>query len=160
MAGDEEMTVGGDDEFTIGEPTGYSETPTGGASPPSAAPAPAPVRKKITVDNRVTNGATQMREDTTPVRLTTKPWIYCGSRGCNINGTERWSGQTYDAAICQRTGERTTNGQDNSSIDDRNPGLYTSTRYYGVKLRDGRFGYVSEVWIAKAHRGGLGLPKC
>ena len=40
----------------------------------------------ITVDNRVTNGS-GMREDTTPVRLTTKPWINCGSRACNIVGT-------------------------------------------------------------------------
>ena len=113
----------------------------------------------ITVDNRVTNGS-GMREDTIAVRLTTKPWINCGSRGCNIDGTERSSGGTYDAAICQTVGERTTNGHDGSSADDANPELYESTRYYGVRLGNGTFGYVSEVWIRAADRGGLGLPNC
>lgn len=127
--------------------------------PPPPPPPPAP-RKVLTVDNRVTNGATEMREDSTPARLTTKPWVYCGSRGCNIAGTERVSGQTYDAAVCQSQGEQTTNGDDTSSVDDHNPGLYTSTLYYGVRLSDGTFGYVSEVWIRSADRGGLGLPAC
>jgi hypothetical protein len=113
----------------------------------------------ITVDNRVTNGM-GMREDTTPARLTTKPWIRCGSRGCNINGTERGSGGTYDAAVCQTAGERTTNGHDTSAADDANPERFESTRYYGVRLGDGTFGFVSEVWIRAADRGGLGLPAC
>ena len=111
------------------------------------------------MDNRVTNGM-GMREDGTPARLTTKPWTYCGSRGCNINGTERSSGGTYDAAVCQTTGERTTNGHDTSPDDDNNPERFESTRYYGVRLGNGTFGYVSEVWIRGADRGGLGLPAC
>ena len=52
------------------------------------------------------------------------------------------------------------NSQDNSSIDDTNPGLYTSTLWYGITWPDGRFGYISEVWIDPADRGGLGLPTC
>ncbi len=133
--------------------------------PAPVSPAPTPqmpvaTGKVLLVDNRVTNGSTQMREDPTPVRLTTKPWKNCGSRGCNIVGTERRTGQTYDKAICQTTGERTTNGNDGSSVDDRNPGLFTSTRYYKVKLSNGKAGFVSEVWINKKDRGGLGLPKC
>jgi hypothetical protein len=126
--------------------------------PPSVAPPP-PLRRVLTVDNRVTNGA-GMREDSTPVRLTTKPWTFCGSRGCNIPGTERWSGGTYDAATCQTTGERTTNGNDHDPSDDGNPERFESTRYYGVTLADGTFGYVSEVWIRAADRGGLGLLQC
>jgi surface antigen len=137
-----------------GSPPAPSPTPA-----PAPTPAPGPPRKVITVDNRVTNGA-GMREDTTPARLLTKPWILCGSRGCNINGTERGSGGTYDAAVCQTFGERTTNGHDGSSSDDANPELFSSTRYYGVRLGDGTFGYVSEVWIRAADRGGLGLPAC
>lgn len=142
------------------------KTPTAPAPPAAVPPAPStptapakPVRKVITIDNRVTNGAS-MREDSTPVRLTTKPWKNCGSRGCNIAGTERVSGQKYDAAVCQTTGERITNGNDHSSSDDTNPARFTSTRYYGVRLADRRFGYVSEIWIDKAFRGGLGLPQC
>lgn len=120
---------------------------------------PAPLRRVITVDNRVTNGM-GMREDPTPLRMLTKPWILCGTRGCNINGTERVSGQTYDAAVCQTQGERTTNGHDTDPSDDANPLRFESTRYYGVRLPNGTFGYVTEVWIRAADRGGLGLPQC
>jgi hypothetical protein len=127
--------------------------------PPTPAPQPQPPRRVITVDNRVTNGGS-MREDSTPARLTTQPWVFCGSRGCNINGTERSTGGTYDAAICQTSGERTTNGNDHDASDDGNPERFESTRYYGVQLSNGIFGYVSEVWIRAADRGGLGLPHC
>lgn len=133
-------------------------TPPAPTEPTTPTP-PVPTSRVITVDNRVTNGLS-MREDSTPVRLTTQPWVYCGSRGCNINGTERSSGGTYDAAVCQRTGERTTNGNDSSPADDNNPERFESTRYYGVRLSNGTFGYVSEVWIRAADRGGLGLPAC
>jgi hypothetical protein len=123
-------------------------------------PDPQPLRKVITVYNMVTNGPTQMREDPVPARLTTKPWTFCSSRGCNINGTERVTGQQYDAAICWTTGDTTTNGDNTSPVDDSNPNRYTSDRYYGVRLTDGAFGYVSWVWIDATHRGGLGLPGC
>jgi len=139
---------------TPGGSAGQGPAPGGGSGEP-----PAPPRRVITVDNRVTNGM-GMREDSTPARLTTQPWTFCGSRGCNIYGTERSSGGTYDAAICQTTGERTTNGNDHDASDDANPERFESTRYYGVRLTDGTFGYVSEVWIRAADRGGLGLPGC
>jgi murein DD-endopeptidase MepM/ murein hydrolase activator NlpD len=153
-----------------GQPREGQLITSGNEPPPASAPQPAPQptpqpqptqapRRVITVDNRVTNGM-GMREDTTPVRLTTQPWIRCGSRGCNINGTERSSGGQYDAAVCQTTGERTTNGHDTSTADDSNPERFESTRYYGVRLGDGTFGFVSEVWIRAADRGGLGLPAC
>lgn len=127
----------------------------GGGTPPN----PQPVTRVITVYNQVTNGMS-MREDSTPARLLTKPWRFCTSRGCNINGTERSTGQTYDAAVCQTSGDRTTNGNDGSGVDDANPALFESSRYYGVRLSNGVFGYISEVWIAAEHRGGLGLPNC
>lgn len=135
------------------------------APPPPVTAAPTPVsapsapRAVVTVDNRTTNGA-GMREDPTPLRLTTRPWVRCGSRGCNVNGTERTTGGTYDAAVCQTQGERYTNGNDSSAADDGNPELFTSTLYYGVRLTDGTFGFVSEVWVRRDQRGGLGLPGC
>jgi hypothetical protein len=140
-------------------PAPPAPTPANPAPTPAPAPAPAPLRTIITVDNRVTNGMA-MSEDPTPVRLTTQPWTHCGSRGCNIAGTERASGGTYDAAVCQTTGERTTNGNDSDPSDDANPLRFESTRYYGVRLTNGTFGYVSEVWIRAADRGGLGMPSC
>jgi len=131
-----------------------SPTPT-----PIPDPPPDPPEKRLIIDNRVTNGM-GMREDPIPVRLTTKPWKLCGSRGCNINGTERISGQSYEWAICQTQGERTTNGHDTNASDDANPLRFESTRYYGVRLASGVFGYVSEVWIRAQDRGGLGLRQC
>lgn len=139
------------------EPPPANAAPT--PAPPVATTPPGPARIVLTVDNRVTNG-TSMREDSSPARLTTKPWIYCGSRGCNIAGTERGTGGQYDAAVCTTFGERTTNGNDSSTADDGNPLRYESTRYYGVRLGNGTFGFISEVWIQGAQRGGMGLPAC
>jgi lysophospholipase L1-like esterase len=143
------------------QPPAPTPPPAPGPSPTPDPPAqpPSPPRRVITVYNKVTNGM-RMDEDDVPARLTTQTWTFCGLRGCNINGTERWTGGTYDAAVCQTHGERTTNGNDHSSADDANPERYESTRYYGVRLADGTFGYVSEVWIRAADRGGLGLPAC
>ena len=131
--------------------------PTTTTPPPVTTPPGA--RKVIVVDNRATNGMA-MVQDGTPLRLITKPWIHCGTRGCNINGTERTDGQTYDGAVCQTVGERTTNGNDRDPSDDNNPDRFESTRYYGIRLADNTFGYANEVWIRKDFRGGLGLPAC
>jgi cell wall-associated NlpC family hydrolase len=133
--------------------------PAAGPGPTTTPPPPPPAGKVITVDNRVTNGMA-MSQDAIPLRLTTRPETYCGLHGCNINGTERTSGQTYDSAVCQTTGMRFTNGNDSDPADDANPERFESTRYYGVRLGDGVFGYTSEVWIRAADRGGLGLPSC
>lgn len=124
---------------------------------PEPQPQP-PATRQITVDNRVTNGSTQMREDT-PAYLSTVTRNFCKRDGCALPGTDVNSGATLTAE-CTVIGDRTTNGQDNSSIDDGNPGLYTSTRWYGIRWGDGRFGYMSEVWIASQHRGGLQLRNC
>lgn len=128
-----------------------------------SAPAPrheASPGKVIQVYNRVTSGPRKMREDKSPVYLSTKPVIFCAERHCRIPGTNRQSGDTYDAAVCQRLGERTTNGEDASRIDNHNPGLFSSRLYYGVRLDEETFGYVSVVWINPKQRGGLGLPSC
>jgi hypothetical protein len=128
--------------------------------PPAPAPQPPapPTERTITVYNQVTNGATQMREDT-PAYLSTVTRNYCRSNGCMVGGTEVGTGARL-TAVCQVRGDRTTNGQDNSSIDDGNPGLYTSNLWYGIRWGDGRFGFISEVWIHPNDHGGLGLPGC
>ncbi len=139
-------------------PTTTTTTPAPATTPPAVTPPPG-MRKVVVVDNRATSGMA-MVQDGTPLRLISKTWIHCGIRSCNINGTERTDGQTYDAAVCQTTGERTTNGNDTDPSDDANPELFESTRYYGIRLSDGTFGYANEVWIRKDFRGGLGLPAC
>lgn len=133
--------------------------PRAGEVAPLPPPAPPPIRKVLTVDNRATNGM-EMTQDDVPLRLTTEKRTFCTTNRCNIDGTERTTGQTYDAAVCQSTGERFTNGNDASPADDGNPERFESTRYYGVKLEDGTFGWVNEVWVRAADRGGLDLPTC
>jgi hypothetical protein len=118
-----------------------------------------PERLTLTIDNRVANGRV-MREDDQPVVLTSRPWNRCGDRGCNISGTNRWSGGVYDGAVCQTRGESMTNGNDTAggSADDDNPDRYSSVLFYGVRLSNGKTGYVSEVWVRE--RGGRSLPTC
>jgi hypothetical protein len=130
--------------------TGGSDTGPTPLQPPASAP--------VVVDNRVTNGASAMREDT-PAYLSSATRNFCKRDGCALPGTDMSSGSAVTAE-CTTIGSRTTNGQDNSAIDDGNPGLYTSSRWYGVRWSDGRFGFVSEVWITAGYRGGLGLRGC
>ncbi|NRQ36941.1 helix-turn-helix transcriptional regulator [Nonomuraea sp. NN258] len=118
-----------------------------------------PLTRAITVHNKVVTGADQMREDDTPAYLSAGPRNYCRTNGCKLSDTEVSTGQTL-VAHCQTTGERATNGNDSQSNDNVNPGLHTSTRWYGITWRDGRTGYIAEIWIHPDHRGGLNLPAC
>lgn len=132
--------------FTIGAPQGSAEPP------------PPPDTIQVTVYNKVTNDATTMREDT-PAYLSTVTKNYCKRDGCALGGTDVGTGAVI-TAYCQTSGDRTTNGWDGNSIDDGNPGLYESTRWYGIRWVDGRTGYLSEVWIDPSQHGGLGLRAC
>lgn len=118
-----------------------------------------PVGRTISVYNKVTDGASAMREDNTPAYLSTVPHNYCKPNGCALSGTDVSTGATL-TATCQAQGQQATNGDDQNSVDANNPGRYTSTLWYGIRRPDGRFGYISEVWINPSDRGGLGLPDC
>jgi hypothetical protein len=121
----------------------------------------APVGRLIQVYNKVTSGAKAMRDDDQhPVYLAWKRVAFCDERGCTIPGTHRETGQTFRSAVCRQEGERVTNGQDDSRNDDKNPGLFESSWYYGVRLNPETFGYINEVWVAPKDRGDLGLPNC
>ncbi|MFB6393593.1 hypothetical protein [Polymorphospora lycopeni] len=53
-----------------------------------------------------------------------------------------------------------TNSDLTSEGIDHNPAGVTSDLWYKVVLHDGRAGWLSEVYIAPEHRGGMGLPRC
>ena len=146
-------------------PTTATTPPTTAApptTPPPTAPStpsPAPAAATLVVQNQVTNGASQMREDRTPIYLSTAARTYCKANGCAIAGTDMWSGSTLTAS-CWARGEVTTNGDNGSSLDDANPGLWTSDLYYRAANSAGVTGLINEVWIAAGNRGGMGLPAC
>ena len=117
-----------------------------------------PVERSLTIYNKVTNGSTEMREDT-PAYLSTVTRNYCKRDGCAIGGTDMNTGATI-TGLCWVWGDRTTNGEDGNSRDDGNPGLYSSTRWYKARHPGGAVGYISEVWIDPSQRGGAGLPAC
>lgn len=135
-------------------PTAGEPVPPQDQTPPTPPPS---TDRTVTVDNRVTNGM-GMREDT-PGYLSSVTQNFCKRDGCALLGTDMGSGARI-TATCQTTGARTTNGHDSDASDDANPGLYSSTRWYRIRWSDGRSGYLSEVWLSAADRGGAGLPGC
>jgi hypothetical protein len=129
---------------------------------PTASPKPKPTPPQtvtLTVYNKVTNGGTEMREDDAPAYLSTVTKNYCRRDGCMVAGTEMNTGATL-TGLCWVSGDRTTNGEDGDPVDDSNPGLYSSTRWYFARHPNGSTGYISEVWIEPSQRGGAGLPAC
>jgi len=108
------------------------------------------------MDNRVTN-AMAMREDT-PAYLSTVTENFCRPNGCDVPGTDLVSGDRL-TLVCQTVGQRTTNGDDTSTVDDANPERYESRLWYYAVV-DGKEGYISEVWLREDFRGGLDLPLC
>ncbi|MES4892501.1 hypothetical protein [Streptomyces sp. NPDC096012] len=167
-----------EDTFTVGQapaPSGGDspggDTSSGGGTSPGSgsdesgdARPGTPASRTVTVSNKVTNGPSEMREDDSAAYLSsvTKNHCaddHCADDHCALAGTELHTGDTV-AATCRTEGDRTTNGEDRNARDDGNPGLAESTLWYGVRWTDGRFGYLSVVWIRPDQRGGLGLPSC
>ncbi|MDX8149520.1 hypothetical protein SK854_45875 [Lentzea sp. BCCO 10_0061] len=126
--------------------------------PPTSTGIPLLVSRDVVTDNRVTNGPTQMREDS-PAYLSTQTLARCRSLGCAIPGTEFGSGRTL-RAVCQVIGAELTNGDRTEPSDDNNPGLFTSNRWYRIQWNASTSGYLSEVWLRSSDRGGAGLPMC
>jgi hypothetical protein len=116
----------------------------------------------LVVSNKLVFGATGVREDTTPAALSTIHKIRCQKLGCNVPGTQRHTGGTLPAPVCQAQGDEVTNGSLSDPSDDHNPRLVTSYRWYGVPdpKTPANLDYISEVWVRPDQRGGLGLPTC
>lgn len=112
----------------------------------------------IVIYNKVTDGASRTREDT-PAYLSEIPANFCKRDGCAVDGTDMRTGDRA-FAVCQTVGDFNTNGELGNPADDGNPALRESDQWYGIRWPDRRFGYLSEIWVEDAYRGGLGLPKC
>jgi hypothetical protein len=112
----------------------------------------------VTVQNKVALGAEDLVEDSGPAYLSSRAIAFCGSRGCKEVGTDVVSGAMLPAT-CTVVGERMWNHNLDSPAA-RNPHRVESELWYRVSWPDGRSGYLSEVYLEPASRGGLGLPAC
>lgn len=116
------------------------------------------VAKRVEIYNKVTRGL-EVRDDK-PAYLSLEPVNECKDKGCALENTDMKTGVAVNA-VCQTLApEATTNGDNTTPADDANPELATSNLWYGIRWPDGRFGYLSEVWIHPDFRGGLDLPQC
>jgi hypothetical protein len=130
--------------------SGRAEAHPAGAPPGSAL---------IVVQNKVAIGPSSLTEDVTPSYLSAKPEPACAQNGCEAPGTWMWSGAVLHA-ICQLEGTTMTNEDLASPGIQHNPGRVTSALWYRAQTRAGRTGYISEVYLTPASRGGLHLPDC
>lgn len=113
----------------------------------------------VEVQNKIALGSSGLVEDSTPVYLSTRTLARCARRGCKLDGTEMWSGAVLRAR-CRATGAvlHNFNLEDPAALD--NPEHVRSSLWYRVEMPDKRTGWLSEVYVVRAHRDGLGLPVC
>lgn len=120
-------------------------------------PEPGTLAREVVIANNVTSGL-EIREDR-PAYLSQRPENFCKLAGCALENTDMVTGDDL-VVTCQTVGPRTTNGDDTTAGDDHNPELFESRLWYGARWPDGRFGFLSEVWVHEDFRGGLELPLC
>lgn len=116
---------------------------------------------QIVVDNRVVVDAVGLVPDVGPAYLSVRPVPRCVVQvpTCKITGSDFVDGQAVDA-VCFVFGEGMTNMDFGSLTARLNPARVTSSLWYGVRDRQGRVGYISEVYLTPESRGGLGLARC
>ncbi|SDG16145.1 helix-turn-helix domain-containing protein [Pseudonocardia oroxyli] len=125
---------------------------------PDPAPVPPAVAAVVTIQNKVALGATDLVEDSGPAYLSSRPEPFCGRNGCKLDGTDVTSGILLPA-VCTVTGAEMWNYNLDSPAAD-NPNRARSSLWYRLTWPDWRAGYLSEVYLDPASRGGLGLPAC
>jgi hypothetical protein len=138
-------------------------TVTGGSLTAPHAPHRPPVAdaggpRVIVVQNKVAIGASTLLEDSTPAYLSSKPIPSCSEEHCEVPKTKMWSGAVLEAT-CTVHGTEMTNENTHTPGIARNKDGVVSLLWHRC-MRGGRVGYLSEVYVAPAYRGGLGLPTC
>ncbi|OLZ51151.1 hypothetical protein BS329_18090 [Amycolatopsis coloradensis] len=130
----------------------FSDGPFGDGTPP-AAPA------VLTVQNKIALGPRGLVEDSTSAYLSKRTIARCGAYGCKIDGTEFWSGAVL-AVRCYARGTLMHNFDLTQSGARQNPDAVESDIWYRTAMPDGRTGWLSEIYVEPANRGGMGLPVC
>lgn len=132
-----------------GAPANHNNPP-----PPPAQPA----TRQVVIQNKVLNGPTDVIEGNPQIYFSTELISVCRLKGCMVGGSSMGSG-TVITVDCWRTGQEITNQNLNTTSDDGNPWLATSTRWYHGSY-NGMSGWINEIWLRADGRGGLGLPQC
>jgi hypothetical protein len=113
----------------------------------------------VVVQNEVAVGAARLVENPAQAYLSSRPVPSCSTKGCEVPRSQVLSGSIL-RATCQIRGATMTN-EDRASLGiARNENGITSSRWYRCALPNGAAGYLSEVYVAPAYRGGQGLPAC
>jgi hypothetical protein len=114
----------------------------------------------VVVQNKIAVGRSALVEASTPAYLSSKPIASCAARrGCEVPQTAMWSGVVL-RVTCTIQGAKMTNEDLASAGIADNQGGITSSLWYRCTLPNGAAGYLSEVYVAAAYRGGEGLPAC
>jgi hypothetical protein len=115
----------------------------------------------ITVQNKVAIGAASLVEDKTPAYLSTEPRPYCADEvnHCEVPDTTMGSGAAITADCIKFTDVIVFNYNIKEAAAVNNPDAARSRLWYHG-TRNGKSGYISEVYIVERDRGGLGLPVC
>ncbi|MEU7476550.1 hypothetical protein AB0A63_11250 [Lentzea sp. NPDC042327] len=126
----------------------------------TTAPAAAAAAAVIEVQNKTVAGENELAEDVTPAYLSSRTVRRCAApeNACKLAGTEMSSGALV-VAVCRATGDELVNYNRDSPYPD-NPHRAVSNGWYRVVWPDKREGYLSEVYVHPAHRGGRGLRDC
>jgi hypothetical protein len=115
----------------------------------------------VEVQNQIAIGDDGLIEDPNgPAYLSTKPQPKCSQHNCKIDGTDMQTGALL-VVVCQiPNGASMVNYNTQVNDAQNNSHKAQSARWYQGRFPDGRTGYLSEIFIAPKHRGGLGLPTC
>jgi hypothetical protein len=113
----------------------------------------------VVVQNMYATDSSGLYEDHSPSYLSSRPVARCANIGCKIAGTDMASGASI-TAVCHLQGQLLTNADTSSPGIKTNPNASASALWYEIIWPDERRGYISEVYLAPAYRGGLALPPC
>jgi hypothetical protein len=113
----------------------------------------------VIVQNEVAIGPARLVENPTQAYLSSRPVPSCSTKGCEVPRSQVLSGTTLQVT-CQIRGATMTNEDQASPGIARNKNGVTSSLWYWCTLLNGAAGYLPEVYVAPAYRGGQGLPTC
>jgi len=113
----------------------------------------------VVVQNKAAVGPVRLVENPAPAYLSSRPVPSCSTQGCEVPRAQLWSG-TILQVTCQVRGATMTNEDLASPGVARNQNRFTSSLWYRCVLPNGAAGYLPQVYVTPAYRGGQGLPAC